>query len=105
MGHPRARNEQSVGRVARRRCGGEARRYVYFPGEKVPGTCMENTTSTPLMGLNQCGVFCGTRIQSPLAMLRGVPPSIAEPARLVASVRFSLTSLPPVTRVADPSIT
>src|SRR6266481_5213954 len=30
-------------------CRAKARRYVYFPGVKVPGTCMENRTSTPLM--------------------------------------------------------
>src|ERR1700726_2284437 len=64
------------------------------------GTCIENRTSTPSMELNQCGVFSGTRMKSPFAMLRDVPPSIAEPLRFVEFVRVSLTSLPPVIKVA-----
>src|SRR5260370_28399088 len=68
------------------------------------GTCIEKSTTTPSIGLNQCGVFSGTRIQSPLATFRGVPPSIAEPLRFVASVRFSFASLPRLPKATDPSL-
>src|SRR6185312_10359202 len=54
----------------------------------------------PLMVLNQCGVFSGTITKSPFATCRGEPPSMAVPERL-SPLLFSLTSLPPVTSVAD----
>jgi len=34
------------------RKGGAPEKPQFAPGEKVPGTCMENSTMTPWMGLN-----------------------------------------------------
>jgi len=57
------------------------------------------------MALNQCGVPSGTMMKSPFATRRETPPSMPLPDRFAAFVRFSLVNLPPVTSVADPSMT
>jgi len=75
------------------------------PWSTVGAGAIVTRNVTGNMVLNQCGVFSGTMMKSPFATGRAEPPSIAVPVRFSALVRFSLTSLPPVTRVAEPSIT
>jgi len=63
----------------------------------VVGACgkwIDIRTIVPSICWNQCGVFSGTITQSPLAILRGVPPSTPDPVRFSALVRFSSLSLP-----------
>ena len=46
------------------------------------GTCTDMRTRVPSISPNQCGVFSGTMMKSPFAILRDSPPSMPVPARL-----------------------
>src|SRR5258708_6191847 len=65
------------------------------------GTWRDMRTRVPLIALNQCGVFSGTMMKSPLATDREEPPSMPVPPRFSGLLRFSFTSFPPVTRVNE----